>query len=76
MNALIENMPYDEDSEKALFGCMMLAFDEKPELKDKFVTGAGYINENDFYFEIHKPLFRIIKDDFENKKNLDIILLR
>lgn len=76
MNGLIGNMPHDKDIEHALLGSMMLAFNEKPKLKDKFIAGVlEHINENDFYDEIHKPIFRVIKASFENQKNLDIILL-
>ncbi|MDR0919410.1 MAG: hypothetical protein LBM93_09235 [Oscillospiraceae bacterium] len=71
----------DKELEEALLcGILLLTIrnekNEKDEFKDKLTNKIlKHINESDFYIDIHKSIFKILKDALKKKKYLDNILL-
>jgi len=65
-----ENLPpHNLEAEKCILGTMMLDNQAIPSLLD-------LISEKDFYSEIHRLIFKEIKDLFNDEKAVDVVVLK
>jgi replicative DNA helicase len=76
-NLPVENTFYDKDIEEAILGSLLIVFAEnyKPSKEITLHNAFARIVPEDFYFSINADLFKIMKRAFENKKEMDILLL-
>ncbi len=67
-NKVFSEMPHSLEAEQALLGCLILDTRIQVEV-------SAYLNEEDFYAESHKAVFRAIKDIVSKNLPVDMVTL-